>query len=160
MHKNVRAFLETIAISEIGSKMLAESDNGYNVIVGSRPGKMKLFHDYADHPRVLIELNEELSSTAAGRYQIKKNIYDHYKRTLKLPDFSPESQEKIAMQLIRECRAITDIEQGLFFSAVRKCVSRWASLPGAGYGQHEHKLSHLQAAYVNAGGTLADGIVA
>jgi muramidase (phage lysozyme) len=31
----------------------------------------------------------------------------------------------------------------------------WASLPGAGYGQPEHKIEKLRAAYVAAGGVLA-----
>ena len=55
----------------------------------------------------------------------------------------------------RECRAIEDVEAGRFAAAVDKCKSRWASLPGAGYQQHEHKLADLQQAYTKAGGVLA-----
>lgn len=39
--------------------------------------------------------------------------------------------------------------------AIVKCASRWASLPGAGYGQHEHKISDLEAVFVAAGGRIA-----
>jgi muramidase (phage lysozyme) len=155
---NVRAFLDMIAFSEIGASMLADSDNGYNVIVGSKPGAMDLFTSYADHPRKLKSMmikGKVVYSTAAGRYQVLERYYDHYSTSLQLPDFGHDSQDKIALQLIRECGALTDIDKGRFQMAAMKCRSRWASLPGAGYGQHENALASLQAAYVRAGGTLA-----
>ena len=73
---------------------------------------------------------------------------------LKLPDFSPESQDKIAIQMIKECKAMPLIEAGNLAGAVKACNSRWASLPGAGYGQHEHKIDQLKEFYVNAGGNI------
>ncbi|TPQ32162.1 glycoside hydrolase, partial [Burkholderia ubonensis] len=33
--KNRVAFLDTVAVSEIGAALLAKSDDGYNVLVGS-----------------------------------------------------------------------------------------------------------------------------
>ena len=146
-----------LAYSEIGPAMLAQSDNGYNVIVGSRPGGMLLFASYADHPRRLIKLNAKLSSTAAGRYQILARYYDAYKITLKLPDFGPSSQDAIAIQMIRECQALADIEAGRVNVAISKCKRIWASLPGAGYGQPEHGAGVLVAAYQAAGGTIWAG---
>jgi muramidase (phage lysozyme) len=143
MTRNQRAFLDMIAYSELGPKLLSESDNGYNVIVGGT-----LFHDYADHPRQSIKLPRlGIKSTAAGRYQILARYFDAYKKILKLPDFSPSSQDKIALQLIRECRALDEIESGDIEEAIKLCRSRWASLPGAGYSQHENKLDDLLAAY-------------
>jgi muramidase (phage lysozyme) len=143
MTRNQRAFLDMIAYSELGPKLLSESDNGYNVIVGGT-----LFHDYADHPRQSIKLPRlGIKSTAAGRYQILARYFDAYKKILKLPDFSPASQDKIALQLIRECRALDEIERGDIEEAIKLCRSRWASLPGAGYSQHENKLDDLLAAY-------------
>jgi muramidase (phage lysozyme) len=143
MTRNQRAFLDMIAYSEIGPKLLAESDNGYNVIVGGT-----LFHDYSDHPRQSIKLPRlGIKSTAAGRYQILARYFDAYKKILKLPDFSPASQDKIALQLIRECRALDEIERGDIEEAIKLCRSRWASLPGANYNQHENKLDDLLAAY-------------
>lgn len=143
MTKNQRAFLDMIAYSELGPKLLAKSDNGYNVIVGGA-----LFHDYADHPRKSVWIKRIRDySTAAGRYQILARYFDAYKKILKLPDFSPASQDKIALQLIRECRALDEIESGDIEEAIKLCRSRWASLPGANYGQHENKLDDLLAAY-------------
>lgn len=150
MTPNEKAFLDMIAHSEIGDKLLAKSDNGYNVLVGGT-----LFNGYADHPRKLVQLNAILKSTAAGRYQPLSRYFDAYKATLHLPDFSPHSQDLIALQQIKECRALDDINAGRFDAAVSKCAHIWASLPGAGYGQHENKLSDLRLAYTKAGGALA-----
>jgi muramidase (phage lysozyme) len=146
---NLKAFLDMIAVSEIGKKLLRESDNGYNVKVGGT-----LFFGYQDHPRTVVKLRPNLSSSAAGRYQILMHIFGHYKAQLGLPDFSPDSQDKIAIQLIRECKALEDIEAGRFDEAVFKCRSRWASLPGANYNQHENDIEYLRTTFVKAGGTL------
>lgn len=144
---NLAAFLTMIAVSE-GTEELG--DHGYNVLVGGT-----LFEGYADHPRKLIDLGNGLRSTAAGRYQILERTFDAYKVQLHLPDFSPASQDAIALQLIHECHATQDVVIGNFDGAVSSCASRWASLPGAGYGQREQKMADLEGAFTQAGGTLA-----
>jgi muramidase (phage lysozyme) len=156
MNANRKAFLTMIAMSELGRGLISTSNQGYNVIVGSTVKKPILFNSYADHPRKLVNLPKlGIKSTAAGRYQILARYYDAYKKTLKLPDFSPQSQDKIAIQLLKECKALDDIDAGRFDDAVRKCRSRWSSLPGSPYGQHTNKLDDLRMAYVNAGGVVA-----
>lgn len=152
---NQKAFLDMIAYSEIGPALLAVSDNGYNVIVGSTASAPILFDSYADHPNRLIKLNANLSSTAAGRYQLLHRYYIAYKASLRLPDFSPASQDAIALQQIRESRALDDIEAGHVQTAVAKCSHIWASLPGSQYGQHTNQLAALESAYQKAGGTFA-----
>lgn len=152
MSPNLRAFLETAAYSEIGPALLAVSDNGYNVLVGSTPAAPLLFHDYSTHPMIR---NPSMNSDAAGRYQFMGRYWSHYKLQLSLPDFGPESQDRWAVQLIKECHALDDIETGHFQKAVAKCASRWASFPGAGYGQPEHRMDTLEAAYERAGGVFA-----
>lgn len=148
---NQKAFLDMLAYSEIGAQLLKASDNGYNVIVGG-----ELFHSYKDHPRKVVKLGKlGIQSTAAGRYQLLARYYDVYKKQLNLPDFSPASQDAIALQQIREQRALADIELGQLAAAVAKCKNIWASLPGAGYKQHENPLDLLQVAFVAAGGKLA-----
>ncbi|WP_417585285.1 glycoside hydrolase family 104 protein [Pelagibacterium sp.] len=150
---NVCAFLDLVAWSEgTDNGRQATNDEGYDVVVGGG-----LFESYADHPRRLISLPSlGIKSTAAGRYQILSRYWDHYRKQLGLVGgFTPENQDRIALQLIRECRALDDIKAGRVEQAIHKCRSRWASLPGAGYGQHEHKVSSLLAAYSKAGGFLA-----
>jgi muramidase (phage lysozyme) len=109
MTDNEKAFLDMIAWSEIGPELLAVTDNGYNILVGSTPAHPVLFDSYADHPRVY---NEKLNSTAAGRYQILKRMYDAYKAPLALPDFGHDSQDRIALQMIKECHALDLINGG------------------------------------------------
>lgn len=152
MTPNQKAFLDMIAFSEIGAGLLAASDNGYNVLVGSTASHPLLFDSYADHPRIH---NQKLNSTAAGRYQLMAKWFDAYKASLGLSDFSPASQDAIALQQIKECHALPDIEAGFFNIAVAHCAHIWASLPGAGYGQHENTMDGLRAAYTAAGGTVA-----
>lgn len=141
---NLQAFLDTLAYSEgTDNGKQPTNDRGYDVLVGGG-----LFAGYKDHPRKLIDLPKlGIKSTAAGRYQILARFYDAYKVQLKLPDFSAASQDKIAIQLIKECKAMGDIEAGRIAEALTKCRSRWASLPGAGYGQNEHKMDSLVSVF-------------
>lgn len=148
---NLSAFLDTIAVSEIGRELLDVSDDGYNVLVGSTPAEPLLFHDYSKHPRIR---NVAMNSDAAGRYQFMGRYWEPYRKQLALPDFGPKSQDLWALQLIRECKAWDLIANGHFSEAVWNCRSRWASFPAAGYGQHENKLDVLQTAYTDAGGIV------
>jgi len=146
------AFLDMIAWSEIGPALLAATDNGYDVLVGATPANPLTFASYAKHPDVL---NHDLDSTAAGRYQEKWGNWLSYSALLKLPDFGPLSQDRMAIQQIREARALPFIDAGNFVKAVQLCAHLWASLPGNDYKQHINTISSLQASYVRAGGTLA-----
>lgn len=157
MTPNQKAFLDMIAFSEGTSRI--GHNQGYDVLVGGG-----LFTGYSDHPRKLVFLpnlfNQKtgkrgLYSSAAGRYQILARYYDAYKKLLKLPDFSPASQDAIALCMISEQGASQDVIDGDLEDAIGKCRNIWASLPSAGYGQREQKLSSLQEAYLNAGGALA-----
>ncbi len=145
---NRAAFLTTIAISE-GTQEIG--DRGYNALFGGLT-----FTSYADHPRKTFFIPRlNIKTTAAGRYQILEHIYDYYKAILKLPDFSPDSQDKIALELIRECQALADVDAGYLSSAITKCSSRWASFAGNHYGQPTTPMGVLMAAFSKAGGKLA-----
>jgi muramidase (phage lysozyme) len=144
--KNVSAYLRMIRVSEGTS-----GADGYSILVGGRR-----FNSFADHPRTLVWLpNLGINSSAAGAYQILRRTWDAVASALGLPDFSPVSQDRAAIELIRRRGALADVRAGRFAVALEKCKKEWASLPGAGYGQRENKLAVLQAAYINAGGNLA-----
>lgn len=149
--QNVVAFLDMLAWSEGTDHPKQKSnDRGYDVIVGG-----ELFTSYRDHPRRVVTLPRlGIKSTAAGRYQLLARFWPHYRDLLELDDFGPYSQDLVAVQLIREQRAIGDVKAGRVVPAIEKCRNIWASLPGAGYGQHEHKLEALLAEYKRAGGVL------
>lgn len=151
---NVCALLDAIAWSEIGASLLAVpcADDGYAVLVGATATKPLVFHSYATHPD---QYSARLNSTAAGRYQVLFRNWVYYQRTLALPDFTPLSQDRIAIEQIREAGGLAPIKGGQFAAAIARIAHLWASLPGAGYGQHEQTLADIQQAYTQAGGTLA-----
>jgi hypothetical protein len=97
---------------------------------------------------IMAEIDEE--QKWAERLQVPYN-----NNQLDLPNFSPLSQDLIAIQQIRERGALQDIEKGYINIAIDKVKNIWASLPGAGYGQHENTLDKLITAYKDAGGTIA-----
>ncbi|MCI2243262.1 glycoside hydrolase family 104 protein [Xanthomonas sp. PPL568] len=150
--RNVVAFLDMLAWSEgTDNGKQPTADHGYDVLVGGG-----LFRSYADHPRVLVDLPKlGIKSTAAGRYQLLQRYYVAYSKSLGLRDFSPLSQDLIALQQIKERGALKLIQAGNIKSAIAKVSNIWASLPGAGYGQHEHTIDNLLAAYKRAGGAVA-----
>ncbi|UTD54936.1 glycoside hydrolase family 24 protein [Halomonas sp. MS1] len=155
---NVCAFLDVLAFAEIGAVMLKDprTDNGYRVIVGSLPSKLILMDDYSDHPRKLVKIRKGLSSTAAGRYQQLSRYWNHYRDQLNLPDFGPLSQDRCAIQQMREQKALPLIQQGRIADAIHRCRNIWASLPGAGYGQHEYSLERLLLEFKRSKGVLCD----
>jgi muramidase (phage lysozyme) len=145
-NQNEQAFLWSLRVSEGTS-----GPDGYRTIVGG-----STFDSFADHPHVLIPLpNLGISSSAAGAYQIIRRTWDGVRAKLGLPDFSPASQDAAALELIRQRGAQADVRAGRFAVAIDKCKKEWASLPGAGYGQHENTLATLQSAYTIAGGYIA-----
>ncbi|AIJ10545.1 MULTISPECIES: glycoside hydrolase family 24 protein [Edwardsiella] len=145
-----RAFLDMLAWSEeTDNGRQPTKDHGYDVIVGG-----SLFTDYSDHPRKLITLNPSLKSTAAGRYQLLSKWWDAYRAQLGLKDFSPASQDAVALQQIKERGALPLIDNGNIRQAIDRCSNIWASLPGAGYGQFEHKAESLIAKFKEVGGKL------
>ncbi|WP_460427983.1 hypothetical protein [Azotobacter armeniacus] len=81
--------------------------------------------------------------------------WPHYRDQLNLPDFGPLSQDRWAIRLIRERKALDDIRAGRIKQAIAKVRNLWASLPGAGYAQPEHDLKALLAQFIAAGGVLA-----
>ncbi|WP_405126772.1 lysozyme [Ralstonia pseudosolanacearum] len=152
--RNVAAYLDMLSLSEgTDNGRQPTRDRGYDVLVGGG-----LFVSYADHPRILVELPRlGIKSTAAGRYQLLARYYDPYRRQLRLTDFGPAAQDAIAVQQIRERGALADIQAGRLAAAIAKCRNIWASLPGAGYGQHEQKVEALRAHYLRCGGQEVKG---
>ena len=58
------------------------------------------------------------------------------------------------MQQIKERGALPMIDRGDIHQAIDRYSNIWASLPGAGYGQFEHKADSLIAKFKEAGGTV------
>ena len=125
-------------------------NHGYDVIVGG-----ELFTDYSDHPQTChakpkTQINRRRTLPASSRW------WDAYRKQLGLKDFSPKSQDAVALQQIKERGAFTMIDRGDIRQAIDRCSNIWASLPGAGYGQFEHKADSLIAKFKEAGGTVRE----
>lgn len=152
-HPNVKAFLDMLAVSE-GTVLYGKND-GYDVLFGGKT----FDNGYVDHPRIKVTRKmggRSITSTAAGRYQFLSRTWDDIVERYGFRGrFIPEAQDLAAIKLIKERKAYDDVVAGRFEVAVAKCRNIWASLPGAGYGQPEHKMVTLVAAYTSAGGKVA-----
>jgi muramidase (phage lysozyme) len=58
---------------------------------------------------------------------------------LHLNDFSPASQDAVAVRQIQERSAIDEIEKGEIALAINACSNIWASFPGNDYAEHGGK---------------------
>ena len=125
-------------------------NHGYDVIVGG-----ELFTDYSDHPRKLVTLNPKLKSTGAG-------LSASFPLVGCLPQAAwperllSEKSGRCGVRQIKERGALPMIDRGDIRQAIDRCSNIWASLPGAGYGQFEHKADSLIAKFKEAGGTVRD----
>jgi len=132
---NRTAFLAMIGQSEVGAAL-----------------NPMTFSDYSTHPDIL---NQQYDSTAAGLYQINHPTWLTLVKQTGLSDFSPATQDAMAIQLITNKGALADVDAGNFASAVQKCGPVWASLGYNSYGQPTNALSSLQSWFESAGGTVA-----
>ena len=108
-------------------------NHGYDVIVGGRAVTQLL-----RSPSQTCHAKPELKSTGAGRYDFFP-LVGYLPQAAGLKDFSPKSQDAVALQQIKERGATPMIDRGDIRQAIDRCSNIWASLPGAGYGQFEHK---------------------
>lgn len=150
----LKAFLDLIAWSEGTSTSPITQDDGYDVIVTGVDGPHRMV-DYDDHPfasglrsPVLVR-KPGLYSTAAGRYQLLVRYWRSYKEKLKLDDFSPGSQDLVALQQMREERAYSDPQPLDPQAAIEACKNIWASFPGNSYGQGGRTMEELLAKYAD-----------
>jgi lysozyme len=147
---NVKAFLDMIRHSE-GTA----TPNGYRMLFGGR-----LFDSFCDHPNIFFSYKnkkgEVIKTSASGAYQITHTTWVVLKARLGLKDFSQESQDIAALELIREAGALLQVQGGYFVDAIKKVRSIWASLPGAGCHQPEHTLAEVEKWYEDAGGQMLE----
>lgn len=152
MDTKLKTFLDLISFSEGTCFSPLTKDNGYDVIVTGVEGP-SIFTGYGKHPfedggEVVVRVGPpELASTAAGRYQLLARYWRVYKAQLHLPDYSPASQDAVAIQQISEQKAIAMIEAGDVAGAIQACGNIWASFPNNSYGQGGHSLETLVAKY-------------
>ena len=151
----LRAFLDLTAWSEGTSTSPLTKNDGYDVIVTGVDGPA-IFSEYEDHPfagglrpAVTVRLEPLLKSTASGRYQLLLRYWQAYKQMLFLPDFSPESQDLVALRQMKERGADVAVMSGKLEQAITDASNIWASFPGNEYAQAGGKtMAELLARYV------------
>ena len=147
-----KAFLDMPAVGgETDNGRQKTRNHGYDVIVGG-----ELFTDYSDHPRKLVTLNLNLNQQAPDAQLLSPLVGCLLASSLPESTFSPKSQDAVALQQIKERGALPMIDRGDIRQAIDRCSNIWASLPGAGYGQFEHKADSLIAKFKEAGGTVRE----
>jgi len=145
---NLKAFLQVIRHCEGTS-----GPNGYRTLFGG-----SLFDSFDDHPRKRITAKLKgtpITSSAAGAYQILEKTWDSLRKIHgreRFPDFTPETQDLAALELIRGRKALRDVEEGRFEAAINKCSWEWASLPPGRYGQPIKTLEECKRIYEQNGG--------
>jgi tape measure domain-containing protein len=130
----VRAFLDTISYAE-GTAF--HPNQGYNTLFGGSQ-----FSSFADHPNRRIRSGGHTSS-ASGRYQVMDFVHKEEKSKLGLKDFTPFSQDLIALSRLQMRGALDNILKGDIAGAITAARNEWASFPGAGYGQPEKWMKDL-----------------
>lgn len=148
LHPNVAAFLKAIAAAEGG---------GYDFKYGALKGRSNdrwRFTDTSTHPGPGIDGK----TTAAGMYQITRPTWQHHGGKLGLTDFSPRTQDLIAVEILFSLGVIEAIKEGRIAEVMPKVARTWAALP-KGPGQCNHyppqgymKFETFLAAYRSAGG--------
>ncbi|MBB5444261.1 MULTISPECIES: glycoside hydrolase family 104 protein [unclassified Paraburkholderia] len=139
----IRAFLRMIPVGE-GT----QTPTGYERLFGGQSFIRDYGKDFDDHPRIVItkankKTGKSYSSSAAGAYQVMGYNWDDptyvaYRKQYEINDFSPISQDRYCVILLRHKRhALSDIKNGDVKKAIfaDHCNLEWASLPGDQYGQ-------------------------
>lgn len=130
-----------------------KGDGGYNIGFGGGQ-----FTSYADHPRTrraFTQTNGKQNVTsAAGAYQILEPTWDDVAPVVGAKDFSPENQDKVAIELIRRGGALDNVLTGDFQGAVNKLGTTWASFPSSPYAQPKKSMNQ-----VLGGGTMPTQVV-
>lgn len=121
---NMLAFLKAIAAAEGG-----DYDFKYGAIKGRRNDPWR-FTDYSTHPGPRIGGK----TTAAGMYQINQDTWKEMGGNMGLTDFSPDTQDLIAVEILRLIKAAESVKSGDINAALGKASRRWSALP-QGKGQ-------------------------
>ena len=147
INNQCKAFLDMLAWSEGTDNGRQKTRNhGYDVIY------MESYLRLLRSPRKLVTLNPKLKSTGADATSFFPAGC--------LPQAAwperllSEKSDAVALQQIKERGALPMIDRGDIRQAIDRCSNIWASLPGAGYGQFEHKVGSLIAKFKEAGGTV------
>jgi murein DD-endopeptidase MepM/ murein hydrolase activator NlpD len=131
----VRAYLDLVAWKEVHQSLNPDgSPSGYRERNGV-PGSKGLMPESAIADNGKLPTDELRYNV--GRYQMKQVDVDDMRKRYdsKIDDFSPESQDRIAVAKMKYRGVMSELQEGDIRGAIKKGGQEWASLPGSPYGQ-------------------------
>jgi len=151
--KEQRALLDAIAFAE-GTR--DQPNGGYKTLFG-----FGQFDDYSKHPGKVVRSGGYVSA-AAGRYQFMPGTFNRLAKKIGLKDFSPESQDRAALELVKELGVSDNIlkKEGISSKVSAVLGKQWASFPGSPFGQPTKPLPPIQKAYQTSLGSSSTPPVA
>ena len=145
-----KAFLDMPAWSEGTDNGRQKTRNhGYDVIVGG-----ELFTDYSDHPWQTCHAKPKTQINRRRTLPASLLLVGCLLQAAWPERLLSEKVRHAVLQQIKERGALPMIDRRDIRQAIDRCSNIWASLPGAGYGQFEHKADSLIAKFKEAGGTV------
>ena len=137
-----KAFLDMLAWSEGTDNGRQETRNhGYDVIVGG-----ELFTDYLDHPRKTCHAKPKTQINRRRTLPASFPLVGCLPQAVGLKDFSPKSQDAVALQQIKERGALPMIDRGDIRQAIDRCSNIWVTA-GRWLWPFEHKADSLIAKF-------------
>ena len=139
-NKNVQAFLRAIRAGES-----SQDASAYNMVVFGGT-----FSDMSTHPNIRKPLpnNPRDYTTAAGAYQITYTTWKWLKVLAGVNDFTPLSQDKMAVAYLRKLGALKDIVDGNYNAAIQKSSKVWEAITVP------RLKARMDVAYQNYGGSM------
>ncbi|MNR20433.1 hypothetical protein D3C85_1372720 [compost metagenome] len=158
----VRAFLRMIRVGE-GTVGIG----GYEKLFGGSSFVGEHGRTFDDHPQIKIKASGYTSS-AAGAYQVMGYTWNdssvvNFRRKLGIQDFSPLSQDKFCVALLKfkvRGNALELVVSNRIREAVESSSWEWASLPPGRYGQPietmEQAMGHYERFLTEEVGGISD----
>ncbi len=158
----IRAMLDTIGFTEgtglnygkvVNGTVIGQNKKSMGFDAALAPGARNVSTlDMSQHPNVKVQVNNNIVSSAAGRYQFLSGTWDNLTQKLGLQNFHATTQDLAAVQLMRERNMIEPLLGGDLRTAVARGAREWASLPqadgrGVYAGQHARSFEAIERAY-------------
>lgn len=133
----MRAFLA--CLREFECQQYKTDGERYTALQSALPAnpKSRRFTSFETHPWDAVAADLRPTSTASGAYQIQRTTWEYvlnmgyFPELVGKPRFSPAVQDRIAVILIEQRKALHLIRGGRVTEAVQLLRNEWSSLPGA-----------------------------
>ncbi|RRW98955.1 hypothetical protein [Pandoraea apista] len=148
---NAVAFLDVIAACCLGITAASASGSGYDTLLVDGEAQATTFPDFGTYP------DRNGKPLSAGRYRISRADYARLSAEFSITDFSPRSQDRLALLCLWEEGVMPLIRAGQLHAALDAASHAWPELRVSPLATEKHLWPELVGIYRAAGGTLAIG---